>query len=210
MHKYFHIKHDSFDDYFYHKRIEKNKKGADTNVLYENHLWESFKTTVRRDLDFLVDVADGLVQASSILQTGIGIIEIGVGITGLGSSGASAIAIPAAIGSWALIADGAVKVGIGVVVFRKGNNNTELQTYNKVNPKIYQQLEKQYIRDGKDSIFKGLKKAEKTLQEHKEKLLSLKYKSQVQGTIKNIEKQIKTTKKFLLGDCLDLKEILDT
>ena len=66
------------------------------------------------------------------MQTGIGLIEIGAGLAGLGGSGSlefsavgggSAVAIPAAAGSLALIADGAVKVGIGVSCFNKSNNN---------------------------------------------------------------------------------------
>ena len=66
------------------------------------------------------------------MQTGIGLIEIGAGLAGLGGSGAlefitvgggSAAAIPAAAGSLALIADGAVKVGIGISCFKNSNNN---------------------------------------------------------------------------------------
>ena len=66
------------------------------------------------------------------MQTGIGLIEIGAGLAGLGGSGAlefitvgggSAVAIPAAAGSLALIADGAVKVGIGISCFKNSNNN---------------------------------------------------------------------------------------
>ena len=68
----------------------------------------------------------------------------------------------------------------------------------KINPKIYIQLEKQYLKDGKKSIFKALKNAEETLQTHKAKLPNLIYKSQVEGTIKNVEKQIETLKKFIV------------
>ncbi|NGX49645.1 MAG: hypothetical protein K940chlam5_01244, partial [Candidatus Anoxychlamydiales bacterium] len=68
----------------------------------------------------------------------------------------------------------------------------------KINPKIYIQLEKQYLKDGKKSIFKALKNAEESLQKHKDKLPNLKYKSQVEGTIKNVEKQIETLKKIIV------------
>ena len=66
-----------------------------------------------------------------------------------------------------------------------------------INPKIYSQLEKQFVKDGKNSIFKALKSAEKTLKIHQDKLPGLQYKSQVRGTIKNVEKQIKTIEQFI-------------
>jgi len=42
-----------------------------------------------------------------------------------------------------------------------------------------------------------LKRAEKTLAEHIKKLPDMKYKSQVERTIKNVTKQIETIKKFI-------------
>ena len=46
-------------------------------------------------------------------------------------------------------------------------------------------------------IFKALRSAEKTLQEHVEKLPRMKYKSQVEGTIRNVQRQIETIKQFI-------------
>jgi uncharacterized protein RhaS with RHS repeats len=66
-----------------------------------------------------------------------------------------------------------------------------------VNPKIYLQLEKQLERDGASSIHKALRSAQKTLQEHKDKVESLELKSQVEGTIKNVERQIETLEQFI-------------
>ncbi len=68
-----------------------------------------------------------------------------------------------------------------------------------INPKIYTQLEKQLAdpNAGPKSIFKALRRAEKTLEEHKAKLPSLEHKSQVEGTIRNVESQIETLKKFI-------------
>jgi ribosomal protein S20 len=58
-------------------------------------------------------------------------------------------------------------------------------------------LEKQIERDGVKSIYKALRRSQRTLQEHKDKLPNLKYKSQVEGTIRNVEKQIQTIEKFI-------------
>ena len=73
----------------------------------------------------------------------------------------------------------------------------------KINPKIYTQLERQYLKDGEKSIFKSLRKAQKTLEEHQQKLPHLKYKSKVEGTIKNVERQIETIKKFIVDKGLE-------
>ena len=66
-----------------------------------------------------------------------------------------------------------------------------------INPKIYAQLEKQLERDGPGSIQKALRSAERTLQQHKDKLPTLEFKSQVEGTIRNVESQIETLRKFI-------------
>ena len=66
-----------------------------------------------------------------------------------------------------------------------------------INPKIYLQLEKQLERDGAGSINRALNSAEKTLKSHQDKLPSLEYKSQVEGTIRNVERQIETLKQFI-------------
>ena len=66
-----------------------------------------------------------------------------------------------------------------------------------VNPNIYTQLEKQLAKDGPSSIHKALRSAEKALKEHEEKLSGLQYKSKVESTIRNIEKQIATIKQFM-------------
>jgi hypothetical protein len=66
-----------------------------------------------------------------------------------------------------------------------------------INPKIYVQLEKQLAKDGAKSIFKALRSAEKRLQEHKAKLPNMQHKSQVEGTIRNVERQVETIKQFI-------------
>lgn len=70
-----------------------------------------------------------------------------------------------------------------------------------VNPKIYAQLEKQLARDGAKTIIKALRSAEKALAQHRTKLQEILkdggYPSQVQGTIRNVESQIETLKKFI-------------
>jgi RHS repeat-associated protein len=75
--------------------------------------------------------------------------------------------------------------------------STTFSEQSTINSKIYIQLEKQLERDGAKSIHKALRSAEKTLQQHKDKLPDLQYKSQVEGTIKNVEKQIRTLHKFI-------------
>jgi uncharacterized protein RhaS with RHS repeats len=67
----------------------------------------------------------------------------------------------------------------------------------KINPKIYAQLEKQLAQAGAGSILKALRSAERTLQEHIDKLPELEFKSQVEGTIRNVESQISTIRQFL-------------
>ena len=67
----------------------------------------------------------------------------------------------------------------------------------KINPKIYNQLEKQLQQAGAKSILKALRSAERTLKFHQDKLASLQYRSQVEGTIRNVESQIKTLKQFI-------------
>jgi F0F1-type ATP synthase membrane subunit b/b' len=80
----------------------------------------------------------------------------------------------------------------------KVKDSGELETPDQAtNPKIYAQLEKQLERGGAKSIKKALKSAEKTLKEHEDKLPGLQYKSQVEGTIDNVKKQIETIKKFI-------------
>jgi hypothetical protein len=68
------------------------------------------------------------------------------------------------------------------------------------NPKIYAQLEKQLAKDGPASITKALGSAEKTLAEHQAKLAQIVkeggHTSQVESTIKNVERQIETLEKF--------------
>jgi len=68
-----------------------------------------------------------------------------------------------------------------------------------INPKIYIQLERQLANPsaGPKSIFKALRSAEDSLAEHIARLPELKYKSQVESTIRNVESQIETIKKFI-------------
>jgi hypothetical protein len=75
-----------------------------------------------------------------------------------------------------------------------------------INPKIYDQLGKQLARDGAGSIHKALRSAERTLAEHKTKLQQILkgggHPSQVQTTIRNVESQIETIKKFITDNGL--------
>jgi hypothetical protein len=66
-----------------------------------------------------------------------------------------------------------------------------------LNPKIYSQLETQLAEHGPGSIHKAIKSALKTLAQHEAKLPGLKYKSQVEGTIKNVKRQIHTLEQFI-------------
>lgn len=75
--------------------------------------------------------------------------------------------------------------------------NCEISGPVRLNPKIYAELEKQLLKDGAGSIFKALRRAERTLQTHIEKLPRLKYKSQVEGTIQNVKNQIETLRRFI-------------
>lgn len=68
---------------------------------------------------------------------------------------------------------------------------------NSINLNIYRNLEQQLLKHGAGSIFKGLRKAKKTLKEHIEKLPTLVYKSQVEGTIRRVAEQIRTIEKFI-------------
>ena len=71
-----------------------------------------------------------------------------------------------------------------------------------INPKIYVQLEKQLMSDGANSIQRALSSAEKSLAQHQTKLEQILesggYPSQVQGTIRNVERQVETLKQFIL------------
>jgi RHS repeat-associated protein len=78
-----------------------------------------------------------------------------------------------------------------------GEGEAELAEELAINPKILDQLEKQLAKDGPASIQKSLRSAEKTLRDHIEKLPYMKYKSQVEGTIKNVSTQIRTLQKFI-------------
>lgn len=66
-----------------------------------------------------------------------------------------------------------------------------------LNPKIYTQLEKQLAEQGAGSIHKALRSAQKTLAQHEAKLPGLEYKSQVEGTIRNVQGQIRTIEQFI-------------
>jgi hypothetical protein len=66
-----------------------------------------------------------------------------------------------------------------------------------INPAIYQQLEKQLVRAGAASVLKALRSAERTLQEHIDKVSGLQYSSQVERTIRNVRSQIETLVKFI-------------
>ncbi|MBA3391790.1 MAG: hypothetical protein H0T89_04050 [Deltaproteobacteria bacterium] len=74
---------------------------------------------------------------------------------------------------------------------------TNASQFTNINPAIYRQLERQLRVDGAASIFRALHKAERTLQAHVAKLPSLPYKSQVEGTIRNVTSQIETIKLFI-------------
>jgi RHS repeat-associated protein len=67
----------------------------------------------------------------------------------------------------------------------------------QISPKIYAQLEKQLAKDGRDSIYKALNSAERALTKHQAKLPELQYKSQVETTIANVQRQIATIKQFI-------------
>ncbi|QQS58746.1 RHS repeat-associated core domain-containing protein [Candidatus Peregrinibacteria bacterium] len=83
----------------------------------------------------------------------------------------------------------AVKTGEGV--------QKTVQKTSTINKKIYNQLKKQYKENGSGSVFKALDSARKSLRIHVEKVSKLEYKSQVQGTIKNVANQIKTIRRFI-------------
>lgn len=89
-----------------------------------------------------------------------------------------------------------VAVGPEVVGWFK-QMGTPIPQSSQINPNIYTQLEKQLAKDGPQSIHKALRSAEKTLQNHKDKLPQLEYKSQVEGTIRRVEGQIRTLDKFI-------------
>ena len=75
-----------------------------------------------------------------------------------------------------------------------------------INPKIYVELEKQLVKDGANSIQRALRSAEASLAEHHAKLEQIiakgGYPSQVQGTIRNVERQVETLKQFILDKSL--------
>jgi RHS repeat-associated protein len=67
-----------------------------------------------------------------------------------------------------------------------------------INARIYAQLERQLAKDGPQSVYKALRSAQETLQEHIDKLRSgLRYTSKVESTIRNVQKQIETIKQFI-------------
>jgi hypothetical protein len=67
----------------------------------------------------------------------------------------------------------------------------------EINPRTYAQLEKQFAENRAKSIFKALRSSEKTLAEHIGKVDKLQYKSQVEGTIRNVAGNVKTIIKFI-------------
>jgi hypothetical protein len=81
---------------------------------------------------------------------------------------------------------------------RASNLKLYIQSFGgRLNPKIYEQLEKQFEKDGAQSIQKAYKSAFKTLKVHLNKLKDIKYKSAVEKTIQNVKNQIKTLNKFM-------------
>jgi hypothetical protein len=66
-----------------------------------------------------------------------------------------------------------------------------------MNLKIYAQLEKQMLKDGKKSIFKSLRSAKKTLAQHEKKRGIVKFTSQIDKTIFNVKEQIETIEQFI-------------
>ena len=102
-------------------------------------------------------------------------------------SGTSLTATPAEVGeATATTNDGTLRVEADLRATR-----------GVVNPKVYSQLEKQLKREGADTIHKALRGAEKALAKHEAKLPGLEFKSQVEGTIRNVKNQIETIKKFI-------------
>ncbi len=66
-----------------------------------------------------------------------------------------------------------------------------------INPKVYKSLEKQLKKDGPKSILKALESTKKTHLEHIEKLSKMRYKSQVENTIRNTQRNINTINQFI-------------
>lgn len=116
-------------------------------------------------------------------------------------SGAKAIADAwseeAKISAQAIGTLGAIAAGCSACAAERTVVKEGAETIAAINPKIYRELEKQLERDGARSIHNALKGAEKSLQKHKDKLPSLEYKSQVEGTIRNVERQVATVKQFI-------------
>jgi RHS repeat-associated protein len=102
------------------------------------------------------------------------------------------------------LAGGGLK--FGAALFIRMGTAGELAAKAAINPKVYEQLGKQLSRDGAKSIFKALRSAEKALVDHQVKLEQILkdggFPSQVQGTIRNVEGQIETLKKFILDNAL--------
>ena len=64
-------------------------------------------------------------------------------------------------------------------------------------PKLVPQLEKRLQEFGAENIHKTLKREEKILKEHLDKLSKLKYRSAVESQIRKHEKTIQTIKAFI-------------
>ena len=150
------------------------------------------------DLGFVAyDLGDIIVTAVAGEQVTWG----QVGNLGLSVLGATVPFLPAAVLRGASKADdvveGAVRVGDEVAsgLAKTGDEISSLAS--EINPKILAQLEKQLQKDGAASIHKALRSAERTLQRHHEKLPNLEFKSQVKGTIRNVESQIVTLRAFI-------------
>jgi hypothetical protein len=143
---HYYVKHENFDAYFYHDRINELNKGADISIIagqpilhYGNRqAFKSFENYTEKILEKLNDILNNTQTVIGIIDIGIGLFEIGSGIAGTGSALAleigtvgvgTAIAIPATAGSLALIADGAIKVGTGIALFKKKSDN---KYYNEI------------------------------------------------------------------------------
>jgi RHS repeat-associated protein len=114
------------------------------------------------------------------------------------SGGGLALGISAPLGGYGKIAKiVSSKLEDLPLIGRLFKRGAQESTGAALNPKIYVELEKQLERDGAASILKSLRSAEKTLESHKAKLSGLEHTSQVESTIKNVERQIETLKQFI-------------
>lgn len=116
-----------------------------------------------------------------------------------GNYGSAAINFTAMLGEQVI---GVLSFGEGSAYFQ-GTRAATASSMDRIaiNPNIYKNLERQLSENGSQSIYKGLKTAEKTLAQHEAKLAKILkeggHPSQVERTIRNVKSQIETLKKFI-------------